>query len=66
MQPAPQFAESPLNPYFINDIDLTRFVYWFAGHTHTAMDTEIQGCHVVINPMVYPDEIGATVIGTGV
>ena len=55
---APQFAESPLNPYFINDIDLTGFAYWFAGHTHTAMDANIQGCRVVINPLGYPDEIG--------
>ena len=55
---APQFAESPLNPYFINDVDLTGFAYWFAGHTHTAMDANIQGCRVVINPLGYPDEIG--------
>ena len=53
-----QFAESPLNPYFINDVDLTGFAYWFAGHTHTAMDANIQGCRVVINPLGYPDEIG--------
>jgi len=33
---APQFAESPLNPYFINDVDLTGFAYWFAVYLDIA------------------------------
>ena len=55
---APQYADSPLNPYFINDIDLNGFAYWLAGHTHQAFDDEQDGCRIIINPLGYPNEIG--------
>lgn len=45
-----------LNPYFINDLDVTGFDYWFSGHTHTALDTVVDGCRLVINPLGYPQE----------
>lgn len=54
----PQFDSSPLNPYFINDINLEGFKFWFSGHTHSAIDTVFQGCRVVINPLGYPNEQG--------
>ena len=55
---APQYTDSPLNPYFINDIDLNGFAYWLAGHTHQAFDDEQDGCRIIINPLGYPNEIG--------
>lgn len=55
---APQYADSPLNPYFINDIDLNGFAYWLAGHTHQAFDGEQDSCRIIINPLGYPNEIG--------
>ena len=55
---APQYADSPLNPYFINDIDLNGFAYWLAGHTHQAFDGEQDGCRIIINPLGYSNEIG--------
>lgn len=55
---APQYADSPLNPYFINDIDLNGFAYWLAGHTHQTFDDEQDGCRIIINPLGYPNEIG--------
>ncbi|QOW47659.1 MULTISPECIES: metallophosphoesterase [Acinetobacter] len=49
---------SALNPYFINDLDLKGFKLWISGHTHTAIDTVVDGCHLVINPLGYPQEQG--------
>ncbi|WOE32917.1 MULTISPECIES: metallophosphoesterase [unclassified Acinetobacter] len=49
---------SALNPYFINDLDITGFKLWIAGHTHTAIDTVIDGCRLIINPLGYPQEQG--------
>lgn len=53
-----QYDGSPLNPYFINDIDVHGFKYWFSGHTHSAINTVYQGCQLVINPLGYPNEQG--------
>lgn len=47
---------SSLNPYFINDLDVKGFKTWLSGHTHTAVDTIVDGCRLVINPKGYPDE----------
>lgn len=47
-----------LNPFFINDRDVSGFKYIFSGHTHSAIDTIVDGCRVVINPYGYPQEIG--------
>ena len=54
----PQFTGSLLNPYFINDIDVSGFNYWFSGHTHSAFNLLHQGCQLVINPLGYPHEQG--------
>lgn len=47
---------SKLNPYFINDVSIKGFKHWLCGHTHTALDTEADGCRLVINPLGYPQE----------
>lgn len=52
----PQYEGSPLNPYFINDLNVTGFKHWLSGHTHTAVDTVENGCRLVINPLGYPSE----------
>ena len=52
----PQYEGSPLNPYFINDLNVTGFKHWLSGHTHTAVDTVENGCRLVINPKGYPLE----------
>ena len=44
------------NPYFINDRNLKGFKLVLAGHTHTAVDTVIDGCRVVINPYGHANE----------
>ena len=47
---------SSLNPYFINDLDVKGFDVWLSGHTHTAVDTVVDDCRLVINPLGYPQE----------
>lgn len=54
----PQYEGSPLNPYFINSVDVKGFKHWISGHTHTAVDTVEDGCRLVINPLGYPLEHG--------
>lgn len=49
---------SALNPYFINDLDIQGFKLWISGHTHTAIDTIVDGCRLIINPLGYPQEQG--------
>lgn len=51
-------ATSLLNPYFINDLEITGFKTWLCGHTHTAVDTVVEGCRLVINPLGYAREHG--------
>ena len=55
---APPYADSPLNPYFINQIDVAGFEHWIAGHTHHAVDTIQDDCRIIINPLGYPNEYG--------
>ena len=58
----PFYGDNPryrdLNPYFVNNIDLKGFKLWIAGHTHTAIDAEKDGCRLIINPLGYPNEQG--------
>lgn len=49
-------SESGLNPYFINDLDVKGFDVWLSGHTHTAVDTVVDGCRLVVNPLGYRNE----------
>ena len=50
-----KFYEKKMN-YFINDLDIEGFKHWFSGHTHTAVDSVVDGCRIVINPLGYPQE----------
>ena len=47
-----------LNPYFINDIDVSGFKTIISGHTHTAVDKVVDGCRIIINPLGNPKEHG--------
>ncbi|UDM38924.1 metallophosphoesterase [Acinetobacter haemolyticus] len=49
---------SALNPYFINNLDVKGFKLWISGHTHTSIDTVVDGCRLVINPLGYAQEQG--------
>ena len=49
---------SGLNPYFINNIDVSGFKLWLSGHTHTAVEAFESGCQLLINPFGYPNEQG--------
>jgi DNA polymerase V len=54
---APQFARSPLNPFFLCDVEeliLERAPQlWVHGHTHVSCDYEIGRTRVVCNPFGY-------------
>lgn len=54
----PAYEGSPLNPYFINNIDIKGFKTWVSGHTHKACDVTVDDCRIVINPFGYPSEHG--------
>lgn len=51
----PKYDGNMLNPYFINDIDLTGFRYWLCGHTHRTARLESDGCKIYINASGYSD-----------
>lgn len=54
-----QFKNSNLNVYFCSQIDynsLSKFKYWFFGHTHDKIDVESHGCRMISNPLGYPGE----------
>ena len=48
-----KFKGSELNPYFINNIDLTGFKNWICGHTHQTTRTQVDGCSLYVNAMGY-------------
>ena len=48
-----KFKGSELNPYFINNIELTGFKTWICGHTHQTTRTEVDGCSLYVNAMGY-------------
>ena len=54
-----RFAGNNLNPYFMNEIDLTGFKHWAWGHCHrTIKNTVIDGCSVYCNAFGYSDRYG--------
>jgi 3',5'-cyclic AMP phosphodiesterase CpdA len=55
---APSFANHPLNPAFVSDLDalMGRAALWVHGHTHRAFDYVARGTRVVCNPRGYPGE----------
>ena len=52
------YANNPLNPAFVNDLEalMGRAALWIHGHTHTAFDYVVNGTRVVCNPRGYPHE----------
>lgn len=53
----PLWAASPLNPFFVCDVERVirrqRPAFWAHGHTHESVDKEIHGTRVVCNPFGY-------------
>ncbi len=47
---------SVVNPYFVNDLSLEGFKLALCGHVHHSVDTIIEGCRVIVNPLGYPSE----------
>ncbi len=54
---APQYAGSPLNPFFVCDIEpllrARRAALWVHGHTHSSVDVQLDATRVVCNPFGY-------------
>lgn len=51
-----RFANSALNPYFINNLSVQGFEYWACGHTHRTHRTVVDGCHLYINASGYQSQ----------
>ena len=53
----PRFAQSPLTPAFVSNLDDLmdggRLALWIHGHTHDPFDYELYGTRVVCNPRGY-------------
>lgn len=50
--------DSPFNPYFINNLDMTGFRHWACGHVHYT-DRRVQdGCQLYINASGYQSSDG--------
>lgn len=54
----PKYSNSHLNPYFVHNHEelLKGYKNYINGHTHYFIDTEINGCRCVQNPVGYPNE----------
>jgi Icc-related predicted phosphoesterase len=57
---SPQYAEDPLTPAFVSDLDdlilKNQPRYWIHGHTHQSFDYRIGGTRVLCNPRGYGRE----------
>jgi len=55
---APKFADHPLNPAFVTNLeDLMGYArLWIHGHTHRACDYTVRGTRIVCNARGYPGE----------
>lgn len=53
----PRFAESPINPCFVSDLEPLmsgeHARLWIHGHTHNSFDYQVQGTRVLCNPRGY-------------
>lgn len=52
-----QYEQSPLNPYFVNNLNLKGFSHWACGHSHQTIRNVIDGCNVYMNAYGYTDNI---------
>ena len=48
-----KFADSPLNPYFINNVSVKGFTHWACGHTHHTTRQVVDGCQLYLNASGY-------------
>lgn len=54
---APQYKNSPANPYFANNLDVKDYACdWLFGHTHNFMQKTVGKCKLHANPLGYPHE----------
>lgn len=53
-----RFRDSPINCYFLNDVQdlMARSRFWIHGHTHSQCDYERLDCRVLCNPLGAPRE----------
>jgi hypothetical protein len=51
----PRFADSPISPAFVSNLDalMGRATLWIHGHTHDSFDYSIAGTRVLCNPRGY-------------
>lgn len=58
----PKYHGNPCNKFFLHDqSDLIRRLrpkFWVFGHTHSAIDTTVDGCRMICNPRGNPGEAG--------
>lgn len=52
----PRYQNNPLNPYFINEVDLEGFDTVISGHTHTTLHNKVNNTDVYINAYGYSDD----------
>ena len=50
---AEKWIGNRLNPYYVNDLDLTGFKTWICGHVHQTAHLIDKGCHIHINASGY-------------
>ncbi len=56
---APQWKGHSLNCYFVSPINFdifSRCNYWLFGHGHDPINTIVEGCNFISNPLGYPHE----------
>lgn len=53
---AKEFSGSPLNSYFLNNLDVSKFKTWLCGHTHRTCHVIDNGCNIHINAHGYTFE----------
>lgn len=59
----PRFGTSSQNCFFASNLDMSQFgpcKLWIHGHVHDDFDYEVDGIHVVCNPLGYPFERRST------
>lgn len=52
------YKDSPFNPYFINNLDMTGFYHWVCGHVHYTDRRTQDGCRLYINASGYQSSDG--------
>lgn len=54
----PRYINNPLNPYFINDVNLEGFKNIISGHTHLTNNFKVQDTNIYINASGYSNMYG--------